>query len=515
MPRILIERFKNSELNYIKESGVTSEGKHYIGRLEGPAADLINPTRNGRKYNLKLWRNVENSDDFKEGMETHTIFGEADHPEDRLETSIKQIAVCLRKFEIRESEGIVWCSFDILDTPNGRIIKELLDYGSKLGVSSRGSGEEITDEYGDTIIDPDTYLFICFDVVIMPAVKQARPTRVESKKLDNKCLIESIQTEIDNASTIQELNSMKSIIETSLPDNDSLIESINNKLTNISSGDNISSKLSEDLETSIKKCKELESINKDLKSKLSANNIRIKEMKNLIKSMKSNSHNLVESLRNCHSEIASYKDNIYECSEQYSECLDTISRLRKSESRLRSLNHGLRESLNDKKSELRIMEEKLDKFKSKLNESRHMISESRDDKNDFISENRKLSNAVSKYTSLNEKLNSDIAKANHQVSEYRSKNESLIKENKELMKNYIRLKSAQNGLSEDIIRNKLSNKPSITEVNNIVSNLSDKNDRINKMSINLESNPILDIKRKEAIDPETSQLTSILESIKK
>ena len=31
------------------------EKRHILGRLYGPVADVINPTRNGRKYSEELW----------------------------------------------------------------------------------------------------------------------------------------------------------------------------------------------------------------------------------------------------------------------------------------------------------------------------------------------------------------------------------------------------------------------------------------------------------------------------
>ena len=37
-----------------------------LGVLEGPVADIINPTRNGRKYSEALWEKVFNSDIVKE-----------------------------------------------------------------------------------------------------------------------------------------------------------------------------------------------------------------------------------------------------------------------------------------------------------------------------------------------------------------------------------------------------------------------------------------------------------------
>ena len=124
-------------MKYIPEEK-TIGGKRYLGTFEGIAAEFKKATRNGRLYNLRLWRNVEKDPDFKEAMDTLTCLGETDHPDERLETKIKEVAIVMTKFEIREQKGVVWCSFDILDTPNGRILKALLDYGCKIGVSSRG-----------------------------------------------------------------------------------------------------------------------------------------------------------------------------------------------------------------------------------------------------------------------------------------------------------------------------------------------------------------------------------------
>lgn len=517
MPKLLIERFKNSKLNYIKESGVNAQGKHYIGRLEGPAADLLNPTRNGRKYGIKLWRNVENSEDFKEGMETLTIFGEADHPEDRLETSIKEIAVCLRKFEIRESEGIVWCSFDILDTPNGRIVKELLDYGSQLGVSSRGSGEEVPDsETGQNMIDPDTYLFICFDVVIMPAVKKARPTRVESVDRKLTSLNESIKVEIDHASTVQELNSMKSIIESAkLPDNDSLMESINNKLNELNSGDDISSELMKDLEESIARCKELEEENNKLRSKESANNIRISEMNQLIKSMKANSKNLVESLRKCHNEISEYKDNIAECTDQYSECLDTISNLRESHSKEVSLRKQAIEKVAKLERRISERDKKILKLKESISKSDNAINESKNKGNSIIVENRKLLAKVSSYEAKITELDESIKKRDTNINNLKVTNNKLVNENKSLIDKYISMKSIQCGFSEETIRNNLSsNRFSSGDIDRVVNELIERNDRLNRVPISLNQPSLLSITTHHEVDPEINQMTHILESMK-
>ena len=88
--------------------------------------------------------------------------------------------------------------FDILDTPNGRIAYQLAKYGFQLGVSSRGSGDVYEDYDGNESVDPETYTFNCFDLVLCPSVKTARLTLQESLKKNG--FKESIQSTLDKAS---------------------------------------------------------------------------------------------------------------------------------------------------------------------------------------------------------------------------------------------------------------------------------------------------------------------------
>ena len=511
--KVLIERFKNNTpLTYIAESGVNTAGKHYIGRLEGPAADLINPTRNNRKYGIELWRNVENSDDFKEGMETLTIFGEADHPEERLETSIKEIAVCLRKFEIRESEGIVWCSFDILDTPNGRIVKELLDYGSKLGVSSRGSGEEVENPVtGENEIDPNTYLFICFDVVIMPAVKQARPSVVESKQYK---LTESIQKEIEDATTVSELNSIKTMIEKTLPDNDSLLESINNKLNDLDSGDNISTKLTHDLDESIKRIHELEEHNDKLQKKLSAHNMRLSEMRKLIIDMKSNSKTMRETMKESRNKVSKLDESILDYKarnkmlhKRYDNLRLDNSKLQREITSLKSENSRLLR-LNDKIKDENTR--KLDDLKSKITESRSIESQRVTRLND---ENEAL---VTKIENSNRKLKSmelRESKLNEECESIKRINNSLKKENMTILSKYLKVKSNQSGFSSDMVLKNLPENYTSSDVDKVIAEMTDQKLRMNRLPINLSNVDMIKMTESRELDSEDVQTISILKSV--
>ena len=153
-----------------------------LGRLYGPCADFINPTRNGRYYTDELWEKVFTENELvKEALENGGIPGELDHPEGREDIDSSKIAIIMPEAPKRDKDGHLIAYFDILDTPNGRIAYALAKYGYKLGISSRGTGDVIGDE-----VDPDTYEFKCFDLVLTPSVKDARLAMTES--LDTKQL---------------------------------------------------------------------------------------------------------------------------------------------------------------------------------------------------------------------------------------------------------------------------------------------------------------------------------------
>lgn len=183
-----------------------------IGRLGGTFADYSQGTRNGgRIYPRELWINrVLNSEEVAESLNTLTLFGEVDHPQDdRVETLAYNAAISIYKLEDRPREQIIYGEAYILDTPSGRIVKSILDTGAQLGVSSRGLGEE-TVQNGELVINPETYDFITFDVVVTPANIKARVSLLESKQKSN--LLESIKKEINNVTTLSQLSQIKEVV---------------------------------------------------------------------------------------------------------------------------------------------------------------------------------------------------------------------------------------------------------------------------------------------------------------
>ncbi len=111
---------------------------------------------------------------MKEKIANRCCFGELNHPADRTDTDMEKIAICLAEQPKKGKDGKLYGVFDILSTPNGKILKALCDYGCNIGISSRGQGDLIADDCGDGAVDPDTYECECFDVVLVPGIEAER-----------------------------------------------------------------------------------------------------------------------------------------------------------------------------------------------------------------------------------------------------------------------------------------------------------------------------------------------------
>lgn len=198
----MLESFLTDEFKYEKLTEEDQKRRGILGRLVGVIADSANPTRNGRKYGKELWEKLFDNPIMKERIQNRCCFGELGHPADREETDIEKIAICLAEVPKFNKQGQLCGVFDILDTPNGRILKSLCDYGCNIGVSSRGSGDIITDFDGQESVDPNTYTCEGWDAVLIPAVSAARPkyvTEALDKTRYNKSLRQKLQESLDKA----------------------------------------------------------------------------------------------------------------------------------------------------------------------------------------------------------------------------------------------------------------------------------------------------------------------------
>jgi hypothetical protein len=181
------------DLQELTEDEKKSRG--ILGRLFGPCASITDTTRNGRLYSDELWDNVFNNNDLiKEQFNNGGIAMELDHPIDREETDSTRIAALMPEPPKKDDKGHLICYVDIIDTPCGKIAYQLAKYGYKLGISSRGTG----DVRADDTVDPNTYDFTTFDLVLIPAVKDARLSMCESLDTNKLKLTEALKKDYDN-----------------------------------------------------------------------------------------------------------------------------------------------------------------------------------------------------------------------------------------------------------------------------------------------------------------------------
>ena len=162
--------------------------RHILGRLYGPIATTKEKTRNGRGYNKDLWEKALSDEIFKEKIANKSLFLELGHPLDREETDMEKVCACIPEMP-KIVDGDLYAYVDILDTKNGRLLKTLCDYGFVPGISSRGSGDIMSNDE----VDPETFFLETWDIVQLPAVKKARLTVCESlgDKTLNTVLCES------------------------------------------------------------------------------------------------------------------------------------------------------------------------------------------------------------------------------------------------------------------------------------------------------------------------------------
>ena len=92
-----------------------------------------------------------------------------DHPESSI-VSLQNVSHIVR--EIGWMGADVVGVLEILDTPKGKIVQELLAAGVRVGISSRGVGEVIKNEAGNDVVD-ETFQIIAWDLVSEPSTQNA------------------------------------------------------------------------------------------------------------------------------------------------------------------------------------------------------------------------------------------------------------------------------------------------------------------------------------------------------
>jgi hypothetical protein len=130
--------------------------------------------QNGRVYPRQILER-ECSRYQKEYIDQHRALGELDHPESSI-VNLNNVSHNILKIWWRGDD--LMGAVQILDTPSGKILKELFKAGITLGISSRGLGS-VKELRSEGVVEvQDDFELICWDFVSNPSTHGAfmRPT---------------------------------------------------------------------------------------------------------------------------------------------------------------------------------------------------------------------------------------------------------------------------------------------------------------------------------------------------
>ncbi len=474
------------------------EKRGILGRLYGPCASIAIPTRNGRMYSESLWDNqFESNNILKELFANGGVPMELDHPTDREETDSNRIAAMMPEPPKKDKDGHLITYCDIIDTPCGRIAYQLAKYGFKLGISSRGTGDVITDDEGNESVDPDTFDLTTFDLVLVPAVEDARLSMIESlNKTDTKVLNlkKALQEELDKATpdakkvmeeTLQTLN-----IDLEKPNNDStsLNENVNIHQENENSKETIdetkeannngSEELIKSLQESLMKSAELEQKVKMLQEQLAVSNAEVSKL---------------------NEEGSKYKSTIVNLTRQVKEAKDTNKKI----------DSSLAENLKLQESKIKTLEEE----NQKLKESRDSTKLLRESISSRTVEIKKLKESLSSKDAQLKEVNEELLKEKqnssnkiNELTETISKTRRVVENYKKLANSasdkYIGLRAKMLGIDSQVIKNNLKESYTLQDIDDVCERLQGEEVNLGRLPFRVGKSGVVKVNEsKQVINP--------------
>ena len=155
------------DIQYISESDEKTGKKNYF--IEGiiMQGDLKN--RNGRVYPKEVLMRETNR--YNENyVSKNRAYGELGHPQG---PTINLDRVSHMFTELKEDGSNVIGRAKIMDTPMGKIVKNFIDDGAQLGISSRGMGSIKKGKSGIMEVQNDFMLATAGDIVADPSAPDA------------------------------------------------------------------------------------------------------------------------------------------------------------------------------------------------------------------------------------------------------------------------------------------------------------------------------------------------------
>jgi len=158
----------NLLVNVTPFKAVLTESKTGVFEVTGIMQRAGAKNQNGRIYKKEiLEQEVQNY--IENFVKVGNAYGELDHPESAI-VSLKNASHVVKElwWEGEDLMGRV----QLLNTPSGNIVKEIVRGGHTIGISSRGTGSVTQTNEGTLMVQPDFEL-VCWDFVSNPSTQGA------------------------------------------------------------------------------------------------------------------------------------------------------------------------------------------------------------------------------------------------------------------------------------------------------------------------------------------------------
>jgi len=166
------------EYNVLENVQVITEGKGATQKkkLRGKFQKCDEQNNNGRIYPKKVLESQVKA--IQEKIGDRSLVGALDHPANDA-IHLSQASHLITNLWL-EDNGDVMGECEILSTPNGQIVQNLIDDGVKIGISSRGVGS-VSESIKGKVVNED-FKLITFDLVSDPSTRGAFPELTESMR---------------------------------------------------------------------------------------------------------------------------------------------------------------------------------------------------------------------------------------------------------------------------------------------------------------------------------------------
>ena len=145
-----------------------SKSRPGVFEVEGVMQRASSENQNGRIYRKEILQR-EAKKYMDEFVKRGNAFGELDHPESPV-VSLKNASHIVKDLYWKGDD--LMGKVELLNTPAGNIVKEIIKAGHTIGISSRGTGSVQQTNEGHMEVQPDFEL-VCWDFVSNPSTHGA------------------------------------------------------------------------------------------------------------------------------------------------------------------------------------------------------------------------------------------------------------------------------------------------------------------------------------------------------